>query len=369
MTKNRLKAATLILLIIASILPGCGSQASITTSDTSELRKEKLNLDNYNSASSFWKMADAEIPTVTYEQAIDSDSIGTYVCIDTIGVSSEEFDAGIDSWQEVDVELAIPKEDGSYYSYKNDVVMATGYMFKFGYNDLLNLKEGDKIRLCLYVADTDLDKDYIIAAKDNGMDSTFDAEQYAKNASAQEEIESSEDSSSVESNTSTESNSTSADNSTAPREYDALQTIFLNLTTTTTEDELIQIIQDNGVVYTEESYNGDPGSTAYKIAYTEGAAQQSHADSGDYLQVDFNADDGSFMYAEYGQKDSFRIALFYNYGIYWDFRETAPGVYSGYYYYTAGDTSKTGITIKYSNGNEVKTAYHKVDSAEEALPL
>ena len=40
--------------------------------------------------------------------------------------------------------------------------------------------------------------------------------------------------------------------------------------------------------------------------------------------------------------------------------------YSGYYYHTPGE-SKSGITMKYSNGNSTETGYHDVNSGEDAL--
>lgn len=126
------------------------------------------------------------------------------------------------------------------------------------------------------------------------------------------------------------------------------------------------MIQNDNLSYTQETYNGTPKAVEYKIAFSDSVAKQKYADSGAYVEVTFNQDDGSFMYAEYSKSIS-RVSIFYNYGTYWDFREDAPGEYSGYYYHKPGDTSKTGIKIKYSNGYEAETSYHKVSSAEDAL--
>ena len=72
------------------------------------------------------------------------------------------------------------------------------------------------------------------------------------------------------------------------------------------------------------------------------------------------------MRAEYNH--NLMIALLYNYGIYWEFYEKQPNnIYSGYYYYEAGDDKNDGIVIRYSNGYEKKTSYHKVSSADNAL--
>ena len=72
---------------------------------------------------------------------------------------------------------------------------------------------------------------------------------------------------------------------------------------------------------------------------------QKYAESGDSLEVSFNKEDGTILYAEYFNEASFRNALYYNYGTYWDFREDElDNTYTGYYYYKPGDT-KGGITM------------------------
>ena len=151
------------------------------------------------------------------------------------------------------------------------------------------------------------------------------------------------------------------------KEYDNLQKMFLSIDKDTTEDDLLKLIEEYGVVYTAEDYNGTPKKRCYNIAFEEGTALQRYADSGDTLEVSFDQNDGTILYAEYFNDEAFMDALYYNYGTHWDFSEDEPGnVYSGYYYYKPGDT-KGGITMKYSNGNTKDTGYHSVDSAEDAL--
>ena len=151
------------------------------------------------------------------------------------------------------------------------------------------------------------------------------------------------------------------------KEYDNLQMMFLSIDKDTTEDDLLKLIEEYDVAYTAEDYNGTPKERCYNIAFEEGAALQRYADSGDTLEVSFDQNDGTVLYAEYFNDEAFMDALYYNYGTHWDFSEDEPGnVYSGYYYYKPGDTNG-GITMKYSNGNTKETGYHSVDSAEDAL--
>ena len=151
------------------------------------------------------------------------------------------------------------------------------------------------------------------------------------------------------------------------KEYDDLQKMFLEIDKDITEYELLKLIEEHGVAYTAEDYNGTPKERCYNIAFEEGAALQRYANPGDTLEVSFDKNDGTILYAEYFNNEAFMETVYYNYGTYWDFGEDEPGnVYSGYYYYKPGDT-KGGITMKYSNGNTKETGYHSVDSAEDAL--
>lgn len=149
-------------------------------------------------------------------------------------------------------------------------------------------------------------------------------------------------------------------------EYDDLQSIFLELSQDTSEDDIKSYIDEYELSYTQEEYNGQPKELVYQLAYTNETARQSYGESGDYLSVTFNRGDGSFMYAEYYNDQSSMVALFYNYGTYWDFGEEESGRYTGYYYYVPGKT-KGGIKITYSNGNSTETGYHSVSNAKKAL--
>lgn len=149
--------------------------------------------------------------------------------------------------------------------------------------------------------------------------------------------------------------------------YDTLQQVFLAIGLDITEEDVLDLIEENSLEYTVNEYNGTIKNRVYKIAYEEGVALQSHADSGDYIEVEFATNDGSFLYAEYFNEKAFREVLLYNYGTYWDFREKeGNNDYTGYYYHTPG-SNKGGITIHYSNGNSTETGYHVASTAEEAL--
>lgn len=149
--------------------------------------------------------------------------------------------------------------------------------------------------------------------------------------------------------------------------YDTLQQVFLAIGLDITEEDVLDLIEENFLEYTVNEYNGTIKNRVYKIAYEEGVALQSHADSGDYIEVEFATSDGSFLYAEYFNEKAFREVLLYNYGTYWDFREKdGNNDYTGYYYHTPG-SNKSGITIHYSNGNSTETGYHAASTAEEAL--
>lgn len=152
-----------------------------------------------------------------------------------------------------------------------------------------------------------------------------------------------------------------------PAVYDTLQQVFLAIELDITEEDVLRLIEENSLEYTVKEYNGTIKNRVYKIAYEEGVALQSHADSGDYIEVEFDTSDGSFLYAEYFNEKAFKEVLLYNYGTYWDFREKeGNNDYTGYYYHTPG-SNKGGITIHYSNGNSTETGYHAASTAKEAL--
>lgn len=153
--------------------------------------------------------------------------------------------------------------------------------------------------------------------------------------------------------------------------YDKLQRLFLLFNFETTEDDLIKWIEDNSLKYTSKEYNGTPKKKSYKIAYEDNVTLMRHAESGDFVEISFCREDGSFLYAEYFNNTTFKTALLYNYGTYWDFREKEENnKYSGYYYYhhISGE-KKGGITIEYSNGVSVETDYYSVENGGKALSV
>ena len=150
-------------------------------------------------------------------------------------------------------------------------------------------------------------------------------------------------------------------------EYDALQQVFLALSNETTIEDLNGLIADNGLEFTSQDYNGTPQKTQVKLAYSHDVALQKYAEEGDHIEVTFDKQTGAFLYAEYFNLDAFKTAIYYNYGTYWDFRETeANNVYTGYYYHKPGE-SRGGVVIEYSNGNKSETGYHKCSDGREAI--
>lgn len=150
--------------------------------------------------------------------------------------------------------------------------------------------------------------------------------------------------------------------------YDALQNIFISITQDTTNIDLQKFISENSLCFTTKEYNKASGgkSLNYKIAYTQGAAAQSHADSGDYLDIDFDNDTKLLESAHYVKNGSFVSALFYNSGTYYDFSDENSEEYAGYYI-SDPFAGNSGITIKYKNGSETKTNFFKYESAEETI--
>ena len=154
-------------------------------------------------------------------------------------------------------------------------------------------------------------------------------------------------------------------------EYDELQKVFLAITVDTTPQELETLITEYNLYYTIGKYNqsGSQGKAyTYKIAYTEGAAKQKYADSGDYLEVSFdNGNEDTLKFAHYVKSDSIGYtALLYNYGTWYDFSHNNAEDYSGYYINDSfGD--EQGIVVKYTNGNDAETNYFKYNSAEEVI--
>lgn len=149
-----------------------------------------------------------------------------------------------------------------------------------------------------------------------------------------------------------------------PIEYDKLQKLFLYIDETTTKDDIVNKVESEGLFYTEEHYNS--GETVLCIAYTEGAALQRYADSGDQLEVAFDdRNDGALEYMTYNNSPS-PTALYYRYGTWYEFDFDKDNLaYSGCY--VVDPLSDDGITIKYENGNESSTGYFLFDSKEAVI--
>lgn len=151
-------------------------------------------------------------------------------------------------------------------------------------------------------------------------------------------------------------------------DYDPLQTIFLTITPETSIEEIEAFIADYELCYTRKEYNKSGGgkSISYKIAFTNGSAKQSHAESGDYLDVDFDKASGTLMTAQYVKSGTSGSALLYCYGTWFDFSDANAEDYAGYYLIDML-SKELGITIKYKNGNEAETNYFPHASAEELI--
>lgn len=153
--------------------------------------------------------------------------------------------------------------------------------------------------------------------------------------------------------------------------YDIIQSIFISISGETTSEELENMIIQNTLAYTVQEYNGsnkEGKELLYKIAYNDEVAKQKYAESGDYLEVAFSTNNKDLKYAHYVNVNNTGCsALFYRYGTWYDFREAEiNNAYEGYYF-TDSFGDKTGIVIKYNNGNEVKTNYYQYNSAEDVL--
>ncbi len=154
-------------------------------------------------------------------------------------------------------------------------------------------------------------------------------------------------------------------------EFDALQNGFISISENTTIEEILSFIDENSLFYTMEEYNKPTGgkTVKYKVAYEKGVSYQSHADSGDCLEISFDKDnDDKILNAEYVNSNSYGYtALFYNYGIWYRFSNENAENYSGYYNVKSLGGNNEGIVVKYNNGNEAHTNYFPCNSPEEAI--
>ena len=137
---------------------------------------------------------------------------------------------------------------------------------------------------------------------------------------------------------------------------DKLKQIFVNLTFSTTEEDLLDWIDSYGLEYSAQKWNGTPKNMTYKIAFEDGVTAQRYADSGDHIEVSFNLEDGTFLYAEYCPVAGNRVVILFNYGTYWELIEKEPNnSRSGYYYKNL------------LGGGSGMDKYHLCKDADEAL--
>ncbi len=154
----------------------------------------------------------------------------------------------------------------------------------------------------------------------------------------------------------------------ADYEYDALQKIYLAITPETTSEAVEELIGEYGLCFTRKEYGGrsETGSISYKIAYTDGAAKQRHADPGDYLDISIGRKTGTLCHAQYVTSGVGGSALLYCYGNWFHFSVQNAQDYSGYYYISHSSKDQ-GINIRYTNGNERDTNYILYSGAEALL--
>lgn len=151
-------------------------------------------------------------------------------------------------------------------------------------------------------------------------------------------------------------------------EFDSLQKVFISITESTSIKDIENAIAENQLSYSvvENNKSGGGKSTEYVLAYTDGSAAQKYADEGDYLEITFDKSPNvCIMYAQYVNCAGY-TGFFYNYGIWFDFREEVSGPYSGYYVIDAF-AKEDGLTIEYSNGNKTTTNYFPNPSAEDVI--
>ena len=91
--------------------------------------------------------------------------------------------------------------------------------------------------------------------------------------------------------------------------YDELQTLFLNIDNTVTEENLVSMIQENGLEYTKVEYNE---FYKYRIARTHEIALQSRGEDGDHVSVHFDKDSGEITDASYFNYSAWKNC--YSYG-------------------------------------------------------
>ena len=151
-------------------------------------------------------------------------------------------------------------------------------------------------------------------------------------------------------------------------EFDALQNFFVSVGEDTTIDDILSFVDENGLFYSENEVTIDK-TVYYIIAYEEGVTRPRYADSGDYISISFDRNNGdSIQYAQYVNADAYGCsALFYSCGTWYNFRDQNAEDYSGYYTVKGSAFDAGGIVVRYDNGNEVQTNYYLCNSPEEAI--
>lgn len=151
-------------------------------------------------------------------------------------------------------------------------------------------------------------------------------------------------------------------------EYDALQSVFIGITLETTEQELEEMIADQGLYYTTEEYSTEDEDTLiYNLALTEESAKQENAQPGDHLEVWYEKSQGAMMLARYFKAESSDYTgLLYGFGTWYDFKDIHAEDYSGYYVVDSYGKNE-GIKLKHTDGKESRSNYFACDSAEEVI--
>lgn len=152
-----------------------------------------------------------------------------------------------------------------------------------------------------------------------------------------------------------------------PIQYDELQQLYFDIEETMSYSEVLDIVEESGLPYTDHKYNG---SRAIKVAFTDKSAKQRHSDSGDHVTVSFvdnrTNDDNkySFAYIEYFNSEKFVTVFYYLRGTYWKFYNCYD---TGYFINDYNRKREDGYTITNTNGTTTETTYIKADTKEEQL--
>lgn len=141
-------------------------------------------------------------------------------------------------------------------------------------------------------------------------------------------------------------------------EYDDLQNLFVRITPDSLPEDILSMISEYGLSYTEKTY-----SKAYtiKIVYTDGAALQKYADSGDSLEVNFDKRGTQFQYADYSAEGHTGTSLLYYGGNFYEMYNVDESYY-GYYYVNSMDSKKRGVKI-----HDHDSYFYRVDDAYSAI--